>query len=112
VLRSRATEHTQIIRSAAKYGPPRVWPGEPPLAVAARVHQPGVAILTLSGEADVITIPLIGRAINQQLLGAPQRVTVDMSHVTLLASAGISQLVEAQRHGVARNFDVVSVKGA
>jgi anti-anti-sigma factor len=77
--------------------------------VVTRVHQPGIVVLTLAGEADLVTSPLIGHAINEHLQGAPQRFIIDMRHITILTSAGIGQLVEAQLRGEASNFDVALV---
>jgi anti-anti-sigma factor len=108
VLDNRAAERRQTLRSAATYGPLQVWPGTP-LKVVVDIYQPGVVVVTLSGEVIDATSSLIGRAVAEQLSGAPQRFIVDMRYVSVLAAAAVGELVAAQLRGQTHNFDVALV---
>jgi len=105
VLDNRARVRAQTIRNASRYGPPLA----PALSVATRVHQPGIVVLTLSGEVDTCAAPLITLAVARELPGAPERVIIDLARVTLLTSVGISQLIGVQVEGTKFNFELVLV---
>jgi anti-sigma B factor antagonist len=109
VLDSWVRQRAETMRNASRYGPPRTLPAGPPLSVAIRVHQPGAVVLTLTGQIDTVTSPLITAAIAQQLPGAPERVIIELARVTLLTPTGISQLVDAQLDGEAFRFRLVLV---
>lgn len=53
----------------------------------------GVAVLTVSGEIDLATIPAFQGAIADALSQRPTALIVDMSAVEFLASAGLQALV-------------------
>jgi stage II sporulation protein AA (anti-sigma F factor antagonist) len=71
----------------------------------------GIARLTVTGElTDAARRPLV-RVLTDLLLGqpAPQRVTMDLSAVTFMNSAGMAVLVQLQRLTAPRGIDVVLV---
>lgn len=107
ILALRARHRAQTIRNASQYGSSPPSPARPPLFVVVRVHQPGTVILTLSGQINTVTAPLITAAITQHLAGAPERVIIDLAGITVLTPTGISQLVEAQRGGEALKFTLL-----
>jgi anti-anti-sigma factor len=58
-------------------------------------HRQGVAVLTVEGEVDVTTAPVLHRAIADALVDEPSALVIDLSAVQFLASAGLQILVEA-----------------
>jgi anti-anti-sigma factor len=72
-------------------------------------HDDGVAVLTVSGEIDLATIPAFEAAIADALTQRPTALIVDLSAVDFLASAGLQALVAARENvsGVA-GFAVVA----
>lgn len=58
---------------------------------------PGVAVLTLSGELDLVTAPRVERAVHAALSAETRQVLIDLAAVTYLDSAGLGVLLRAQR---------------
>jgi anti-anti-sigma factor len=56
-------------------------------------HDDGVAVLAVSGEVDLATIPAFEAAIADALTHGPAALIVDLSGVDFLASAGLQALV-------------------
>ncbi len=56
-------------------------------------HDDGVAVLAVSGEIDLATIPAFEAAIAEALNHRPTALIVDLSAVDFLASAGLQALV-------------------
>ena len=56
-------------------------------------HDDGVAVLAVSGEIDLATIPAFEAAIAEALKQRPTALIVDLSAVDFLASAGLQALV-------------------
>lgn len=56
-------------------------------------HDDGVAVLAVSGEIDLATIPAFEAAIAEALNQRPTALIVDLSAVDFLASAGLQALV-------------------
>lgn len=54
-----------------------------------------VVIVTVHGEIDMASAPLLQSALDEVLRGTPPAVVVDMSNVGFLGSAGLSVLVAA-----------------
>ncbi len=54
-------------------------------------------VLSVQGEVDVVTAPVLNRLIASLDDGAP-RVVVDMSGVTFIDSSGVGALIEVRRH--------------
>jgi anti-anti-sigma factor len=69
----------------------------------------GVAVLAVSGEIDLATIPAFEAAITDALSQRPQALIVDLSAVDFLASAGLQALVSAhEKIGGSAGFAVVA----
>jgi anti-anti-sigma factor len=69
----------------------------------------GVAVVTVSGEIDLATVPAFEAAIADALTRQPDALIVDLTDVDFLASAGLQSLV-ATRENVAASarFAVVA----
>ncbi|GAA1024730.1 STAS domain-containing protein [Amycolatopsis albidoflavus] len=58
-----------------------------------RDDRPPVAVLTVYGEVDMVTAPLLTAAVEEALAAAPPVLVVDLAAVEFLASAGLTALV-------------------
>jgi anti-anti-sigma factor len=68
-----------------------------PIAFEVGKHQVDQAVvLTVSGEVDMLSSPLLADAIKTALEARPAALIVDLSKVDFLASAGMTVLVTAQ----------------
>jgi anti-sigma B factor antagonist len=70
-------------------------PAKDPLITSVS-HDGGVAVLSVSGEIDLATIPAFEAAIADALTQRPTALIVDLSGVDFLASAGLQALVAAR----------------
>jgi anti-sigma B factor antagonist len=71
--------------------------------------QDGVVVVSVHDVVDLVTAPVLGQAIDDELAQAPPGLIVDLSHVTFLASAGMTTLVKAREQaGTAVSFAVVA----
>jgi anti-sigma B factor antagonist len=70
-------------------------PGNEPISTSVS-HQDGIAVLTVSGEIDLATVPAFQAAIADALSHEPTALIVDLSAVEFLASAGLQALVATQ----------------
>jgi anti-sigma B factor antagonist len=75
------------------------------LAISAEHPVPGIAVLTLRGELDMLTTPAFSSEVDAQLGRHLRALTIDLRQVTFLASTGLSALVkahqDAESHGIA-----------
>lgn len=67
-------------------------------AVTSR-HGTNVAVLTVTGDVDLQTAPLLAEQITAALTSRPSVVILDLRAVGFLASAGLEVLVAARRKG-------------
>ncbi|MGW7533912.1 STAS domain-containing protein [Amycolatopsis sp. NPDC054798] len=58
-----------------------------------RDDRPPAAVLTVRGEVDMVTAPLLTAAVDEALAAAPPVLVVDLAAVEFLASAGLTALV-------------------
>jgi anti-anti-sigma factor len=73
-------------------------------------HDDGVAVLAVSGEIDLATIPAFEGAIAEALTQRPTALIVDLSAVDFLASAGLQALVAThEKVSGTAGFAVVAV---
>ena len=79
-------------------------------AIATAVaYEDGIAVLTVSGEVDLATVPALEAAIDEALAAQPSGLVIDLSNVEFLASAGLQTLVTTQeRVGMSGQFVVVA----
>lgn len=68
----------------------------PPLRTAISLPRPGTVLLDVQGEVDTLTAPPLEQALHD-LLARPgaERLVVDLSGVTFLASSGLAVLIRA-----------------
>lgn len=57
--------------------------------------EPGVALLTVAGEIDTLTAPLLAAALDRLLACEDRVLAADLSGVTFLASSGLAVLIQA-----------------
>ena len=63
-------------------------------------HRYGVAVLAVGGEIDMFTAPQFEKAIDDVLADDPPTLVIDLTEVTLLASAGLRLLATANERFV------------
>jgi anti-sigma B factor antagonist len=75
-----------------------------------RYPDPGLGVLTVSGELDIATSGMLRQELNELLDGGAQRVEVDLSGVVFMDSSALSTLVGAHERATAQNrqFALVS----
>lgn len=83
------------------------------LGLDVRTAAPGVTVVSVSGEVDMLTAPQL-RAGALEHLDAGGALVLDLSGVTFLGSAGLAVLVEASQQAKRRGsaFRVVAVERA
>ena len=64
----------------------------------------GVVTVTVVGEVDTFTAPVLRSSLDTQLEQSPRELVIDLSGVQFLGSAGLAVLVETQK--AARSRDV------
>ncbi|TKJ32628.1 STAS domain-containing protein [Blastococcus sp. CCUG 61487] len=62
----------------------------------------GVVTVTVVGEVDTFTAPVLRSTLDTQLEQSPQELVIDLSGVQFLGSAGLAVLVETQKSARAR----------
>ncbi|WP_244223707.1 STAS domain-containing protein [Amycolatopsis circi] len=67
-----------------------------------RADRPPAAVLTVYGEVDMVTAPLLTAAVDEVLAGAPPVLVLDLAAVKFLASAGLTALVTMTQVGASR----------
>jgi len=63
--------------------------------VEASVDGPGTALVNITGELDLSSVPGVEVALEAFLVASPDRVVLDMSAVTFMDSSGIAMLLRA-----------------
>lgn len=64
----------------------------------------GVVTVTVVGEVDTFTAPVLRSTLDSQLEQQPQELVIDLSGVQFLGSAGLAVLVETQKSSRAREI--------
>ena len=83
-------------------------PGTEPITTSV-TDEDGIAVVAVSGEVDLSTVPALEAAIDEALAGGPKALVIDLSGVDFLASAGLQTLVAThERIGKARGLAVVA----
>lgn len=67
------------------------------LGVALSRPAAGVAVLSVRGEIDALTADALERGLDELLAGADDRLVIDLSEVSFLASIGLAALIHAAR---------------
>ena len=66
----------------------------------------GVVTVTVVGEVDTFTAPVLRSSLDTQLEQSPRELVIDLSGVQFLGSAGLAVLVETQKAARAREVDL------
>ena len=66
------------------------------LGLAVRYPAPGVCVVVVDGEVDMLTAPLLEARIHEQLAAAPHHLILDLEPVRFLSSSGLSCLLRAR----------------
>jgi anti-sigma B factor antagonist len=83
----------------------------PELAISVQ-HSPAEVVVSLSGEIDLSTAPLLSGTISDLLADGPPRVVLDMAGVTFCDSQGLGTLVVLSRKaGLAQSCLVLTNVG-
>jgi anti-sigma B factor antagonist len=59
----------------------------------------GVAVITVIGEVDLLTLPRLHAELDNVLAAGADAVVLDLTHVTFLSSGGLAELVRAAELG-------------
>ncbi|HEY0577674.1 MAG TPA: STAS domain-containing protein [Pseudonocardia sp.] len=83
-----------------------------PVRLCLIVHRrPGLRIVQVKGELDILTAPALLECLRLQLLMAPTMLVLDLSEVEFLAAAGLSALLVARHTGERLGCDVLLSNG-
>ena len=66
----------------------------------------GVVTVTVVGEVDTFTAPVLRSTLDSQLELQPRELVIDLSGVQFLGSAGLAVLVETQKSSRSREVDL------
>jgi anti-sigma B factor antagonist len=82
-------------------------------AIATAVaYEDGIAVLSVSGEVDLATVPALEAGIDEALATKPTALIIDLSAVEFLASAGLQTLVTTQERLSSSGQFAVVAEGA
>lgn len=86
---------------------------EVPLRLDARSPAPGVVVVEIAGELDMLTAPRVSAFLAEHSADRPDHLVLDLSGVTFLASHGMRTLVDAlaNRGDVHGTVHLVGVTG-
>ena len=70
------------------------------------ISEDGVVTVTVVGEVDTFTAPVLRSSLDTQLEQQPRELVIDLSGVQFLGSAGLAVLVETQKASRTRNVDL------
>jgi anti-sigma B factor antagonist len=76
------------------------------LQLAVTEAAPGVRVLHVEGEVDLLTAPTLEEGINQQLTHSPPDLIIDLTEVSFLACAGIHVLNRAYQTALRKNVSL------
>lgn len=65
-----------------------------------------VVVVSVGGEVDMLTTPLLGACLTEQLEAEPRVLVLDMSQVGFLGSSGLAALVSARDAAHTRNVSL------
>ena len=82
---------------------------EEPLRIEIMQASPGLVVLSLSGDLDLLTSPLLHERLWPLLEQPDGRVVVDLNEVGFLGSAGLAELAAAHDTGARQDVRIVLV---
>jgi anti-anti-sigma factor len=68
------------------------WP-QPELVV--RSPRPGVTVIDIGGELDIVSAPVVTERLRELSSGEARHLILDLSRVTFMSSAGVAMLIAA-----------------
>jgi anti-sigma B factor antagonist len=68
------------------------WP-QPELVV--RSPRPGVTVIDIGGELDIVSAPVVTERLGELSRGQARHLILDLSRVTFMSSAGVAMLIAA-----------------
>jgi anti-anti-sigma factor len=72
-------------------------PGVPPFAVEVTYPRPGVVVLSVHGELDMLTTWPLEEHLDEQLPAATERLVLDLTEVSFLGTSALGALVRTHR---------------
>jgi len=73
------------------------------ITLSTSTDEDGVVTVTVVGEVDTFTAPVLRSTLDSQLEQQPKELVIDLSGVQFLGSAGLAVLVETQKSSRARD---------
>lgn len=74
---------------------------DPPFGLSMTQPIPGVAVVWVVGELDMITCPLLDRYLKTQLAAGPAHLVVDLEAVEFMGCTGLNTLITVREHAQA-----------
>jgi len=102
-------DHRVVTRDLEVRGGPRVEP-TPARFDVRRVDHPLGVVLSLGGELDLATVPVLQERLDHAMRGKPT-VVIDLSQLRFIDSSGLDLLVRAERHLRDAGVQLVLVRG-
>jgi anti-sigma B factor antagonist len=76
------------------------------ITLSTSTDEAGVVTVTVVGEVDTFTAPVLRSTLDSQLEQQPRELVIDLSGVQFLGSAGLAVLVETQKSARAREVSL------
>ena len=76
------------------------------ISLSTNTSDDGVVTVTVVGEVDTFTAPVLRSSLDTQLEQSPRELVIDLSGVQFLGSAGLAVLVETQKAARSRDVDL------
>ena len=76
------------------------------ITLATSTNDDGAVTVTVVGEVDTFTAPVLRSSLDTQLEQQPKELVIDLSGVQFLGSAGLAVLVETQKSARSREVDL------
>jgi anti-sigma B factor antagonist len=76
------------------------------ITLSTTTGEDGVVIVTVVGEVDTFTAPVLRSSLDTQLEQQPRELVIDLSGVQFLGSAGLAVLVETQKSARSRDVEL------
>ncbi|MGY1744400.1 STAS domain-containing protein [Blastococcus sp. SYSU D00695] len=76
------------------------------ITLSTATGEDGVVTVTVVGEVDTFTAPVLRSSLDTQLEQQPRELVIDLSGVQFLGSAGLAVLVETQKSARSRDVEL------
>ena len=76
------------------------------ITLSTATAEDGVVTVTVVGEVDTFTAPVLRSSLDTQLEQQPRELVIDLSGVQFLGSAGLAVLVETQKSARSRDVEL------